>query len=358
MFKLADINRFIIIVIAIAFRYVALFYSSTYLNYALIIVLFLLTILNIFKVNFPKNKFFVMIWLLLFSVVIFIVYKEDNLFIYYVTALAFLNDTDSKVIEKFLIISIFFFVLIIISGKIGIIDIVEGRRYIDGKTVYRNSLGFGNINTPFIYYMGIVFGIYYFLHNNKFKLLLAYIITTLIALYMFIETDCRTGFYMYLLFIISSFFYNKKINDKVKSVVPYVFILFTIFSLFLAIICGTTINNPINVLLSNRPYFSYYYIKNNLLFSLLGTGTVTHYVLDNYYLSLLVKSGIVGYLTYLYIFTKGSNYLKDNYCYVLIILFTLIYGISECSLYGNFIFIILLKNMIKPSNEVLNNEKD
>lgn len=352
MFKLANINRLIILIIAVAFRYVALFYSNTYLNYLLIIVLFSLTILNILKVKLPKDKFFIMIVLLLLSVIIFIVYKEDNLFIYYVAALAFMNDTDDKVIRKFLVISIFCFILVLVAGKVGIVKVMEGNRYLDGEIISRNSLGFGNINTPFIYYMGIMFGIYYLFANNKFKLLLLYIPTTLIAVYLFKETVCRTGFYMYLLFIISSLLYNKKINNKISNLVPHMFLIFTIFSFLLAIIWGTTIDNPINNLLSNRPYFSYFYIKNNMIFSLLGTDVVSYYVLDNYYLSLLVKSGVVGYFSYLYIFEKGGNYIKNDYRYSLIFILTLIYGISECGLYGNFIFLIFLKNIIRPSNGV------
>lgn len=358
MFKLEDINKQLIIIIALSFRFVPIFYSNSYLNYLLIIILFLLTILNILKLKLPREKFFTMVTLLLLSLLIFIVYREDNLFIYYVTALAFLKDRDSIIIKKFLAISMMLFVLILVAGRLSIINVIEGGRYIDGETVVRNSLGFGNINSAFIYYLGIVFGIYYFLHKHKFKLLLMYIPTTLVALYLYKETDCRTGFYIYLLFVIISLIYNKKLNNCFKIVVPYLFVIFTVFSFLLAIMYGKTIGNEVNSVLSSRPYFSYYYVKNFKFISLLGTGVVGHYVLDNYYLSLLVKSGIVGYITYLYIFAKGSKMIRDNYAYSLIILFTLIYGILECGLYGNFIYVILLKNIVCPSDEVLLDEKN
>lgn len=358
MFKLEDINKQLIILIALSFRFVPIFYSSSYLNYLLIIILFLLTILNILKLKLPRDKFFTMVTLLLLSLLIFIVYREDNLFIYYVTALAFLKGKDNIIIKKFLIISLCLFSLILVSGKLSIINVIEGGRYIDGETIVRNSLGFGNINSAFVYYLGIIFGLYYFLHNHKFKLLLLYVPTTLMALYMYRETDCRTGFYIYLLFVVVSLIYNKKLNNYFKRIVPYLFVFFTIFSFLLAIIYGTTMSNEVNSLLSGRPYFSYYYIKNFKFISLVGTGVVGHYVLDNYYLSLLVKSGIVGYITYLYVFTKSSKIISDNYAYSLVILFTLIYGILECGLYGNFIYIIMLKNIVCPDDEVLLDEKN
>lgn len=358
MFKLESINKQLIILIGLSFRLVPIFYQSTYLNYLLIIILLLLTILNILKLKLPRDKFFKMITLLLLSLLIFIVYREDNLFIYYAIALAFLKDKDDLIIKKFLTISIAWFCIILIAGKLSIINVVEGGRYIDGETIMRNSLGFGNINSVFIYYLGIIFGLYYFLGNQKFKLFLMYIPTTLIVLYLYKETNCRTGFYIYLFFIITSLIYSKKINSYFKIIVPYLFLTFTIVSFLIAIIYGTTMGNEVNLLLSGRPYFSYYYIKNFKFISLLGTGITSHYILDNYYLSLLVKSGIVGYITYFYIFNKGTKLINNNFIYSLIIIVTLIYGILECGLYGNFIYVIILKNIISSNDEVLLNAKN
>ena len=50
----------------------------------------------------------------------------------------------------------------------------------------------------------------------------------------------------------------------------------------LALGFGNTIHNFVNETLSNRPYFSNYYLKNNLFLSLFGTGVVGSYVLDNF----------------------------------------------------------------------------
>ena len=88
-----------------------------------------------------------------------------------------------------------------------------------------------------------------------------------------------------------------------------------------------------------------------MFLSLFGTGVVGSYVLDNFYLSLMVKSGIISYLIYLYIFVRGTKGLLNDYRFVLIIVFTLLYGILECNLYGNFIFVILLISTIKKGSE-------
>ena len=159
--------------------------------------------------------------------------------------------------------------------------------------------------------------------------------------------------YIYGLFVIVSLLYSKKLNDKLKPILPYLFIIFTVFSIVLALGFGNTIHNFINETLSNRPYFSNYYLKNNLFLSLFGTGVVGSYVLDNFYLSLMVKSGLISFVIYLYIFVRGTKGLVNDYRFVLIIVFTLLYGILECNLYGNFIFIILLISTIKKGSEPL-----
>ena len=353
MEKIIKINKIIVMLIAVCFRYFALYYNSAILNYGLIFVLFLLVLFNILNKKFESKQFQRITILILISAIIFFINNEDNLFIYVVASLALVDESYDKIIKYFLIFSILSFVITIISGQLGIIDTVVAGRYIDYETVYRNSLGFGNVNTPFIYFLGIVFGLYYFFRKKPFKLFLIYIVTTLIALWMFKETDCRTGMYIYGLFVIVSLLYSKKLNDKLKPIFPYLFIIFTVFSIVLALGFGNTIHNFINETLSNRPYFSNYYLKNNLFLSLFGTGVVGSYVLDNFYLSLMVKSGLISYVIYLYIFVRGTKGLVNDYRFVLIIVFTLLYGILECNLYGNFIFIILLISTIKKGSELL-----
>lgn len=349
MDKIIEINRIIIMFIAVCFRYFSLYCSSTLLNYLLLFVLFILTLFNIFYVKFEEKKFQKIFILLLLSAFIFLLNNEDSLFIYLTASLAFLDKDKDKTIKYFLSFALLAFVTTIISGKLGIIDTVTAGRFIDNETVYRNSLGFGNVNTPFIYFMGIVFGFYYFLRKKS--LILFYILATLFAFYLFKETDCRTGMYIYLIFVFVSLFYNEKINKKLKPLVPHLFLIFTIFSFLIAILFGGEVHNKINELLSNRPYFSNYYLENHLFINIFGYEITGSYILDNYYLSLLVKSGLISYFTYFYIFKKGGKIISGDFKLVLILIFTFIYGILECNLYGNFIYIILLISIINEGDK-------
>lgn len=351
MEKIVKINKIIVMLIAVCFRYFALYYNSAILNYGLIFVLFLLVLFNILNKKFESKQFQRITILILISAIIFFINNEDNLFIYVVASLALVDESYDKIIKYFLIFSILSFVITIISGQLGIVETVTAGRFIDNETVYRNSLGFGNVNTPFIYFMGIVFGLYYFFRKKPWKLFLIYIITTIIAVWMFNETDCRTGMYIYVLFIFISLIYNEKINKKIKPIIPHLFLIFTIFSVLLAVFFGSTVHNDVNELLSNRPYFSNYYLENHLYFNLFGHDVVGIYVLDNFYLSLLVKTGIISYLVYFYLFYKGGKVVAHDYRLVLIIIFTLMYGILECNLYGNFIYIILLNSVINEGEE-------
>lgn len=344
---LVKINKVMAILIAACFRYVSLYYSSTLLNFFLIFVLFLIVLFNILNKKFERKQFQIITILILISAVIFLLNNEDSLFIYAVAALAFIDEKQDSVIKWFLICCIASFIITIFSGQLGIIENKIAGRYIDYETVYRSSLGFGNVNTPFIYYMGIIFGLYYFFGKDRKKLFLIYVISSIIAFWLFKETNCRTGIYIYILFIGASLIYSEKMNNKIQKYIPYLFIIFTFFSIALASIYGNTIHNYVNEVLSNRPYFSNYYLKNHEIFSLFGTSVTEGYVLDNYYISLMVKTGLISYFIYFYIFYKGGTYLKKDYRLVLIIIFTLIYGIFECNLYGNFIFLLLIVSIIK-----------
>lgn len=355
---LSQLNRILIIIIAVTFRLVSLFYSSAILNYFLLLVLVALTFYNILTRKIEINQFRKIFILLLLSALIFFIYNEDSLFIYFIASLAFIDESDEKLIKYFTITAIVSFISIIIAGQLGLINVVVATRYLDNSIVIRNSLGFGHVNTVSVYYLGIMFGIYYLFHQNKKKLILIYILTTIIAIYLYLETNCRTGLYIYIAFIIISLLYNKKLNKKLKKITPYNFIIFTILSFILAILFGKTLNNPINILLSSRPYFSLYYIKKGAFINLFGQDVISGYVLDNHYLSLLVRTGIIGFITYMYIIIKGSILLKKDYATMLIILFYLIYGIFEANLYGNFIIIILLKKIISSDGGEVNERKD
>ena len=52
-----------------------------------------------------------------------------------------------------------------------------------------------------------------------------------------------------------------------------------------------------------------------------------------------------------YAWYKGGKVVAHDYRLVLIIIFTLMYGILECNLYGNFIYIILLNSVINEGEE-------
>lgn len=349
--SLEKINKVLIVAITVCFRLVALFYSSTILNYTMLGLLVGLCIINLFYKEFNNKQTILMAVFLLLSSLMFVVYNEDNLFIYFICALAFLDEKNNrKLVTLFTIITIISFIGVVLSGELGIINIKMSGRV----GIYRSSLGFGNVNTPFVYFTAIMFGLYYLFGDNKKLLFLIYILTTFVAIYIFGATNSRTGYYIYYLFIISSLLYNKKINKYFSKIVPSTFFIFLIVSILIAVLYGQNISNEVNVFLSNRPYFSYYYIQNYLWFNLLGNNIVSYYVLDNFYLATLVKIGFIGFITYAYIFVKGSLLYKKDEKINLIIFFILLYGVLESNFYGNFIYVLLLKEIIKGSD---NNEK-
>lgn len=303
--------------------------------------------INIFYKSYNTKQTILMAVLLLLSSIMFIIFNEDNLFIYFICALAFVDEKDDrKIVSLFTIITAIGFLAVLISAKTGIIGTQTSGRI----GIYRNSLGFGNVNTPFIYFNAIVFGLYYLFHDKKKLLLIIYILTTLGAMYIFKETNSRTGYYIYYAFIVASLIYNKKINKYFSKIVPHSFFIFFIASIAIALLFGKDYRNTIDLFLSHRPSYSYYYIKNFLWFNFLGNNVNKYYILDNFYIASLVKIGIVGFLTYAYIFIKGSILYKNDERVNLIVFFILFYGIFESHFFGNFIFVLLIKEILKGSD--------
>ena len=114
-------------------------------------------------------------------------------------------------------------------------------------------------------------------------------------------------------------------NSKVKFVIKYEFIIFTIMSIVMALYFTNTF---INVLLSNRPFY-WSKAMEVIGFSVLGRDPIKTIPLDNMYITYLINYGYISYFIYAVIYVKiGKKICNNN---LLIIVFTIfnIYGLFE-----------------------------
>ena len=335
----------IILILAIAFRlfmYIidTLVGNSYLITISYLMIMLFLFILIIFNKKYSYKKFIFIVFLGIFSSLIFLIYKEDNLFFYFLIAILYEDEDTLKMVKIIFYTSLIMYIIVLILGITDIISSTIAYRNIDGNLDVRRSLGFFNANAVFIYYLPIVLSGYYLFSNVKIFNILVLITATI--LYFFARS--RAGYIVVCLFILLSLFKNNKIIPKLSK---NMFGIMTIISILIAILYGQNSTNTINELLSGRPYFSYYYLENNLVFTFFGNNMINSMILDNFYLRLLVNYGIIGYLVYFYIYRKGSSLLQMDYKLMLCSVIFLIYAFCESSNPSNFVLIIYMQAILK-----------
>lgn len=207
---------------------------------------------------------------------------------------------------------------------------------IDGTVRY--TLGFIHPNTLGFYTMMLVFE-YFYINRDKISIR-QYVFAIIIFLINWKISDSRTCALIIFAFIlynlINGKWINKLLNNKIiKTLTTYSFLIFSLLSIAIGFIYNS--NNPLmihlNELLSLRPqnyalYLSSYPITilgNNLPDSINGK------FLDNAYLLLILKFGIVQYLGYLFLTIKTFHNLYSKKCnyLIVILLLLLLYGLME-----------------------------
>ena len=100
------------------------------------------------------------------------------------------------------------------------------------------------------------------------------------------------------------------------------------------------------------------------MFSILGKGINSQYIMDNFYLFLFIELGLIGYLIYFIIYYKSLKILKYDSKLLIVILLFYIYGLTETNvIIGSiqFAFAIQIKSIIinnkKLNKDVIKNER-
>lgn len=329
---------FIITLLAMIFRYLAMWdlISPNQRYFILIIVLFMLGI-YLYGKKINKNKIVAILIIVIFGIIDFIISNEIDIFMSLLLAFVyFYNDGDKDFLKHFIFASSTLYILTIFLCRYNIINNVEFVRIVDDKLIIRNTLGFPNPNHALTLLTAIIISLG--LSINLKKYIVPFFAFTLVSsLLIFYQTNSRTGFYLILLFLVLVIF-RKFIRLKKKNIYKYTFLYLTIFSFFIAIIFEN--NAILNDILTNRPSLWATHI-NNFPISLVGFANAK---VDNNYLWLIYRHGIIIYLFYFYIYVKSFKYIAKDKLLLISYMMILIYSMFENTLnYAmNPIFVICL----------------
>lgn len=205
----------------------------------------------------------------------------------------------------------------------------------------RNSFGLGHPNS-FAIYIAIVCIDYYYIETLKSKPNILKPIGVAIILSCFIHffVGSRTNIILIALISLAFIFRNKiKLTSKcTKKIASNAFFILLILSILMAFLYNST--NPImsglDKILSRRLYLSNYFVDRYGI-TLFGTEITNDkfYILDNAYVNLIVRYGIILTIYFVIIYKKTiDNLLRDNKMLLVIIMIVLlIYGLSESPIY-------------------------
>lgn len=270
-------------IVSLIFHYISIAYRKTNLN--LLIILFFLIVVGGVAFYFSGGP--TLLKLVLFSLAVVEVDIKDALRYYYY--------------------SLMLGILIICgSSFIGIIP----KEYPPLPGVY--TFGFVNPNNLLMIYVAAIMA-YNLFHEGRIKIRVI-LLELIVGLGIFHFTNSRTGILVTVLYliglIVGKIDTQKNFSKRIMAVGNYLFIILSAASLFLALGYerGNSTWEKIDIALSWRPFLWGRYFDNYRI-SFFGTrlDAAQYGSLDNAYLTLLLKYGIVVFVVYLVLFVMISR---------------------------------------------------
>lgn len=300
------------------------------------------------KWDFKKLKE-VFIWGIITTFVT-VIAKDVNFLFPYMIAINFLDDNYSDMIKYFAISSLIMYILTLLGCFFGFFDEIQYFR----KDKIRYSLGFYNPNSVFLNWIPVVLGMYYVIKNKYVYVSISFILSTI----LFFLTDCRIGYGCVIIFLVYILLNNFKIVKRILSckIFKYLFIIFFILSILLALLYGNNYDNFVNKLFSNRLVYWNYHICDVPFFSFFGNSMRDYlYTVDNTYLVIFKECGLFVFLIYFYIMLKSYELLSFDEKFIMIVF--LIYGMFESNAMIGSINFLLPIQLIKLINFKLNKKE-
>ena len=330
--------------------------------------LILMTLNIIIQSNKYSKKAFVMIILLcIFSIISYYFSKDISLLLLLLFIIGAKNIELKSFIKRDMYLKIVFTIIVVFLYYIGFTE-----NFIISRATgsIRESMGFAHPNVFGSFVFSICCDYLYLKMNSKQNL--KYIIVIIMLCVIYIFSDSRTSIISLLFLMAYDFFYNrinKKIFDKkiIKHITKNVILYGLIFTLILTYLYQ--INNKIGVFINDNTSQRLAWISKfinaynyNLFghdFKIVGTynslqSGQNQWILDNSYVYLILKFGVLGFGIFYFFFRKLIEKLlsNKNYTLIIIILSFCIYGFMETGLfrlqYNS--FLILFSLLIYDNN--------
>lgn len=304
------------------------------------VLLFFLILLQ--EEKYKKQEFLKLLFLLILSIISYCVSKCNYILMSFLFVIACKKIDVKKVIKFDIKLKSLLIIITIIFYKIGLAENII--MYRENGTI-RNSLGFSHPNSLGAFLFAICLDIMYLKYKkNKFTDYILLGISLAIAFFICDSRASQIGIILLLsLSLLLPKFEKNKILKKIIILLPLIVFIISILSIIFYS-KGNSLFISLNVLFSNRIKWAYqflnYYSINlfgnyfQLYGVFLNSGNYIR-VLDNAYINLLLRFGLVIFITVMYSTTKllARSIKYNRYEVILVLTVILIYGLMESSIF-------------------------
>jgi hypothetical protein len=242
------------------------------------------------------------------------------------------NDIDSRKFIKFdLKVRTILVLIIMVLYSFGITDGYSGEIR---NGFLRQSFGAGHPNSFACYLLIIVLDIS-FLAKTKQERIFSFAISFIIALFIHLFVGSRTSEYLIIVANLIMILKNQIFKLSKFKVFPFLFFIIGILTYYICMKYNSSnfLYYSIDNLLSKRIYYSSEIIRQYPL-NLFGNNIVSYLILDNAYLNLIIRYGLLMFFMFSYFFYKTmKKIIKNKEVELMINLFLLmLFGFAETPL--------------------------
>lgn len=293
--------------------------------------------------------------------VLYILTREGSILVLILLAISVRDIDDKYVVKSYMVLNLLFIFACMLIGNLMpyIAQVPEVHyRVIEGAYVARETFGFTNPNSIFLFVLPVYAG-YIYLRFDKYDVFdrIILIVTTF---YIYNKTMSRTGFAT----LLGSLLFLEiliKIDFKKSKIIANIIKLVPVILLISSMLIGTLLSEVpfINKLLASRPqHWNVYLSQEGNVLSLFGRvfseSTRAAHPLDSSYIYILAFLGVVSLVFFMYLIYKGLEIFieKNDKKNIAIVMIFLIYALAENILLEagyNFTIVLLIKHVINKN---------
>lgn len=306
--------------------------TSSTVIYIIILMFFGFALLSIIKKNMFKDDLFKFAVLILLGGYTIIKIESVNYIFPVIIALIYYDKANKsqsikRLISDFFVSLVSCFIIVIILNFLDIIPSHDLIRFKGSKIIIRKSLGFSHPAFVGLYFTFIMFS-FFVNHNINNKRLIFFLVLSII---IYKITDSRTTLICDLIFLIFLIFKDNNIFKKnLQKISPYIFLSLMLFTLLSVRLYINYNMNFLDEIFSGRlSIYNDIIVNNRILYMPFGSKRFEGIILDNYYLTIFLYFGYIGFFLWTLFYYKSQKKLKNDIVLTIIQLCIMIYGMTD-----------------------------